>query len=82
MPEKYAISALYYNWVTGELEKSMQVYEQWGLTYPRDWVPHLNLAANYSTLGQYEKALPETLESIRLNPDSSIYYSSLIESSG
>jgi hypothetical protein len=32
MPEKYAISALYYNWVTGELEKSMQVYEQWGLT--------------------------------------------------
>jgi Flp pilus assembly protein TadD len=46
--EKYAISAVYYNWVTGELEKSDQVYEQWAQTYPRDWVPHLNLAANYA----------------------------------
>ena len=77
-PEKYAISAVYYNWVTGELEKSDQVYEQWAQTYPRDWVPHLNLGANYGTVGQYEKAIPEILDSMRLDPGSSVSYSVLM----
>jgi eukaryotic-like serine/threonine-protein kinase len=72
--EKYGISSVYYNWATGELEKSNQVYEQWAQTYPRDWVPHLNLGANYATVGQYEKALPEIVDSTRLNPDSSVSY--------
>jgi serine/threonine protein kinase/Flp pilus assembly protein TadD len=71
-PENYAISAVYYNNATGELEKSNQVYEQWAQTYPRDWVPHLNLGTNYATVGQYEKALAETLDSVRLDPGSSV----------
>jgi tetratricopeptide (TPR) repeat protein len=72
--EKYSISAVYYNWATGELEKSNQVYEQWAQAYPRAWVPPLNLGANYATVGQYEKALLEIVDSIRLNPDSSVSY--------
>ena len=40
--EKYRISALYYQNVTGELEKA-QTYELWAQSYPHDMVPHSNL---------------------------------------
>ncbi len=66
--EKYRIEALYYSTVTGELEKSNQAYELWKQSYPRDGVPAGNLGANYMWLGQWEKALPETLEALRREP--------------
>src|SRR5208282_2521362 len=64
--EKYRISALYYDNVTGELEQSSQTYELWAKSYPQDSVPHNNLGFIYSQLGQYEKALTETQESQHL----------------
>jgi eukaryotic-like serine/threonine-protein kinase len=76
--EKYRISAHYYGFVTGELEKSDQAYEQWAQAYPRDSSPPGNLAVNLISLGQYEKAVAETLEAIRLNPDSVVGYSNLV----
>ena len=44
--EKYRISAAYYGFATGELEKSDQIYEQWAQAYPRDSIPPSNLAVN------------------------------------
>ncbi len=64
--EKYRISALYYDNVTGELEQATQVYELWAKSYPKDPVPPVNLGVIYSELGQYEKALVTTQESQRL----------------
>jgi tetratricopeptide (TPR) repeat protein len=66
--EKYRISAFYYQYVTGELEKAGQAYELWAKSYPRDMVPHGNLGVMYSTLGQYEKALSEYQEGQRMEP--------------
>jgi len=54
--EKFYIESHYYDFVTGDLEKSRQVYELWAQTYPRDSVPPHNLAALYFSLGQYEKS--------------------------
>ena len=34
--EKYRISAFYYQYVTGEVEKATEAYELWAKTYPRD----------------------------------------------
>ncbi len=76
--EKYRISAHYYGFVTGELEKSDQAYEQWAQAYPHDSLPHANLAVNLISLGQYEKAVAETAEAIRLNPDSVVGYGNLV----
>jgi eukaryotic-like serine/threonine-protein kinase len=76
--EKYRISAHYYGFATGELEKSEQAYEQWAQAYPRDFSPPANLAVNLIALGQYEKAVAETLESIRLNPDAAVGYGNLV----
>jgi len=66
--EKYRISAFYYQYVTGEVEKATEAYEIWAKTYPRDLVPHTNLGYMYSSLGQYEKAAAETEQSQRLEP--------------
>src|SRR4029077_16307557 len=35
---------------------------------PRDLVPHTNLGLMYSVLGQYDKAVAQTEESLRLEP--------------
>jgi eukaryotic-like serine/threonine-protein kinase len=75
--EKYRISALYYDNVTGELEQATQVYELWAKSYPQDSVPPGNLGVIYSELGQYDKALTVTEEGQRLGLGA-ISYSNLV----
>jgi eukaryotic-like serine/threonine-protein kinase len=48
-------------------------------SYPRDATPHGNLSANYSSLGQYDQALPEVQEAIRLDPTVVINESNLAQ---
>ena len=66
--EKYRISALYYQNDTGELEQASQVYELWAKSYPFDSVPPGNLGDLYGQLGQYDKAVSEAQEALRLEP--------------
>jgi serine/threonine protein kinase/Tfp pilus assembly protein PilF len=68
--EKFHITADYYAFATGELEKEAQTYVLWMQSYPRDAIPHTNLGDNSKTLGQYEKAVVESQEAIRLEPNS------------
>ena len=77
--EKFSIAAFYYTFVTGELEKANETYILWGQTYPRSPGPHHNLSVNYGYLGQYDKAVAETLESLRLDPGSSDSYGNLVQ---
>ena len=66
--ERYRISAFYFQYVTGEVEKATEAYELWAKSYPRDLVPHTNLGFIYSALGQFDKAIAETKASLRLEP--------------
>jgi len=67
--EKLYITAHYYR-DSGQLEKGIQAYELYKQTYPRDYTPHNNLAADcYLPLGQFEKALENALEAVRVDPD-------------
>jgi len=77
--ERYRISSLYYSNVTGELEQASQVYELWAKSYPQDVVPPGNLGSIYGNLGQYEKAVSETLEALRLEPNITVGYSNLAQ---
>jgi eukaryotic-like serine/threonine-protein kinase len=77
--EKYRIASLYYTYVTGELEQASQVYELWAQSYPQDEVPPGNLGVIYGDLGQYEKAVAATLESLRLEPNDVVSYGNLGE---
>ena len=64
--ERYRISAFYFQYVTGEVEKATEAYELWAKSYPHDPVPHGNLGFIYSALGQYDKSIVETEAQQRL----------------
>ena len=73
--EKLAVEAAYYGGVIGDLEKSRQSYELLAQIYPRDGLAINQLGFTYSALGQYDKALPQMREQLRLYPESPISYS-------
>ena len=70
--ERFYIDTHYYENVTGEHEQANQVYQLWAQTYPRDFIPHNNLAVSYILKGQWEKALVESRQAHQLGPDDSI----------
>ena len=76
--EKFYISAHYYDTVTGETDKAIETYDLWRHTYPRDTIPHNNLALRYSQIGQYEKALVSAQEAQRLDPKDVYAYQNIV----
>jgi eukaryotic-like serine/threonine-protein kinase len=75
--ERLSIEANYYLTATGELEKAEQTYQLWQQTYPRDELPHINLGFIFSSLGNWEKALEEAREALRLEPNNATNYLNL-----
>ena len=73
--EKFYIESAFYSNVTGDLEKARKVCELWAQTYPRDSEA---LCGSYASLGQYEKALAEAREALKLAPSNSQSYASLV----
>ena len=76
--ERLYISEKYYNYVTGEMDKSQEVLQTWSRLYPNDYVPRNNLILSYQFFGKYEDALREALEAVRLNPNASSARENLI----
>jgi DNA-binding winged helix-turn-helix (wHTH) protein/Tfp pilus assembly protein PilF len=74
--EKLRISATYFR-TRGDLEELSQTFEVWKANYPNDSGPHGSLCANYGFIGQYEKALAECQEALRLDADNAINYGNL-----
>jgi len=64
--ERFKIDSRYYDAVTGELEKVVQNGELWQQTYPRDGESYKRLGLTYAKLGNWEKALEENREVLRL----------------
>ena len=67
--EKFTISANYYQHVVGDVDKTVETLELWKQTYPREWQPRNDLVFLYNSVGQYEKAVEEAQEAVRLNPN-------------
>ena len=72
--EKLYISTHYYEIVTGELDKSMEAYQLWKRTYPRDSIPTNNLAIDNAWIGKFDQALVEAQETMGLDPNSAFSY--------
>jgi len=66
--ERFVITATYHWVVTGDLDREMETEESWLQAYPRDTRPFNDLAVDYDTLGQFEKAIEMGNEAIRLDP--------------
>jgi serine/threonine protein kinase/predicted Zn-dependent protease len=75
--EKFNITARYYQHVVGDVDKTGETLELWKRTYPRQWNPRFDLASYYNDVGQYEKAVEEAQEAIRLNLHGLLPYSQL-----
>ncbi len=67
--ERLVIEGIYYVNVTGELEKSSQTFELYKQTYARDYTAYVQLSFNSAALGNWEKALEESREALRLEPN-------------
>ncbi len=75
--ERFSIEGSYYLVATGELEKSAQIDELWRQIYPRDAQPYRSLGFVSADLGNWEKALEEFREALRLKPNNAVSYTDL-----
>jgi tetratricopeptide (TPR) repeat protein len=75
--ERLIISSRYYSSVTGEVDKEIETDNLWKQEYPQDDWAHTYLLVVYSDIGQFDKALAEGLEVLRLNPNRAYSYSNL-----
>ena len=78
--EKLAITANYYQDVTGELDKAAQTSQEDIESYPRDARAYVGLGVVYAEQGQYEKATESFRQSHRLAPDNDAPYTDLVNS--
>jgi tetratricopeptide (TPR) repeat protein len=76
--EKFYIIGHYLQSVTGEVQKQIENYELWAQTYPRDFTPPNNLAVAYTQIGEFQKALSEAQEALRMAPTEVFPYINVI----
>ncbi len=72
--EKLYITTHYYDIVTGESDKSVETYQLWNRTYPRDSIPTNNMAVFYAVSGQFDQTLQWAQETMRLDPNHALSY--------
>jgi serine/threonine protein kinase/tetratricopeptide (TPR) repeat protein len=75
--EKLAITAIYYQHVTGELDKAAQTFQQEIESYPRYFPTYGSLGVVYAEQGQHEEATESIRKNLLLVPDSGVPYSNL-----
>src|SRR5258706_8385335 len=77
--ERFYISEKYTSYVTGDRDEAVKVLKAWVQSYPNDYIPHNNLAVNYSLFGQYEDALKESRDAVRLSPNNTTAQGNYVE---
>jgi eukaryotic-like serine/threonine-protein kinase len=75
--EKLTISADYYSYATGELDKAAQTFQEEMEIYPREDAAYVNLGLVYAAQGQYAKAAEVTRQVARFAPDAVSEYENL-----
>ncbi len=67
--ERLYITSHYYA-DSGNIPKGLESYELYKQTYPRDPIPYNNLSGMYLNMGDFQRALDNGLEAVRLSPES------------
>ena len=77
--ERYGIESAYFHFAIGQLEKAIQTYTLWKQAYSRDFLPPGDLSDIYMRMGEWEKALPEAEEAVRLEPNGAVWRNNLAQ---
>jgi eukaryotic-like serine/threonine-protein kinase len=77
--ERFYIDHHYFGTVLGDARRHVETMELYRRTYPRDPTPVINLALEYSFLGEMEKALEVAQDAVRLDPSQPTAYEALVE---
>ena len=72
--EKFYIQGHYYDTETGDMEKAVELYEQWTRTYPRHNTPWDNLSLAHQALGNFDQALAAATEAMHVDPKDTFAY--------
>jgi len=72
--EYFDISAVYYQFVTLEIDKTIEVCELWAQTYPTEFTPHRILGFEYATKGRWDRSLAEFHRAGELDPSQALPY--------
>jgi len=75
--ERLSIESRYYTYVTGELDKAAQIYRVQQQIHPDSIAAHANLGNIYAYTAQFDKALPEFREALRLDPGRATSYTNV-----
>jgi eukaryotic-like serine/threonine-protein kinase len=77
--ERLFILFLYDRQVTGNLHKELETLESWAQTYPADFMPW-SVLGGWGTqgTGQYQRGIDATEVALRINPDLTPAYGSLV----
>jgi DNA-binding winged helix-turn-helix (wHTH) protein/Tfp pilus assembly protein PilF len=71
--EKLVIQAHYYAQGLGDRLLGIKTYQVWAATYPLDWTPWLNLANEYTQLGEYDEAIVAGKEALQRMQNGATY---------
>jgi DNA-binding winged helix-turn-helix (wHTH) protein/tetratricopeptide (TPR) repeat protein len=71
--EKLTIEAHYYMMGQGDVLTGLKSFQLWADTYPRDWIPWLNIANWYTQLGQYDRSIDAGRRALELKQNPICY---------
>ncbi len=77
--EQLDLTAIYHQFVTGDIAQAIRSCQLWKQTYPRDFVPHHILGFEYATLGRWEESTEEFEEAHHLDPSQFLPYAGLMQ---
>ena len=75
--EKLVLQAHYYAEGRSDLEQGIRIYKQWSEIYPNDWTPWVDLANEFTQIGDYAEAVAAGRRALELEPNRAINYSVL-----
>jgi eukaryotic-like serine/threonine-protein kinase len=76
--EKLYIEGHYYDQVILDPNKATDLYLHWEQIYPRDTIPYSNAATTFSSIGNYQRALDQATQGLRVDPKDPYSYANAV----
>ena len=76
--ERFNLVAVYHQFVSLDLDRTIENSELWEQSYPRDFTPHRILGFEYGVLGKHERSAEEFRKAQELDPGQALPYAGLM----